>query len=83
MYWVIFLFTASILLLLNRAEQKQEAVIHYDNIIEPSIRAGGDYGIFDYSDRGDFNKAFKQARIDNQDFFWWNNKLYSTKMEEY
>jgi len=37
------------------------------------------WGVTDYTDNGDFNKAYSSAKSDGKDEFMWNNKKYNTK----
>ena len=39
------------------------------------------WGVSDYSDKGDFNTAYSSARKAGEKEFMWNNKRYSTKKD--
>lgn len=51
-----------------------------DGSVIPSWMNYKNWGVTDYTDKGDFDTAYSTARKDGKDEFLFNNKRYSTKM---
>lgn len=80
---LIFLIIAGILLYCNSDSSSDNeipmgSISHDENI----YNRDGDFGILDYSHIEKFPEAFVQAREDGEDFFWWNDKLFNSKLKD-
>lgn len=55
--------------------------LYQDGGMLPSWMNPKNWGVNDYSDKGDFNTAFSEAKKAGESEFMWNNKRYNTQSD--